>query len=124
MQDISGLENLTRQLFLEVSELHALRARRQEANTWRGKALNIIGYGLSVYCIYKLTMTTASIALGRVGQIDPVTRGFQLAVDLLGVDIDVKFWSQHVSFILVGIIIVTSMRTLLIRLTKVAVPVC
>uniref|UniRef100_A0A4W4DSN5 G protein-coupled receptor 89B n=1 Tax=Electrophorus electricus TaxID=8005 RepID=A0A4W4DSN5_ELEEL len=31
----------------------------------------------------------------------------------------VKFWSQHISFILVGIIIVTSIRGLLITLTKV-----
>jgi len=33
--------------------------------------------------------------------------------------IQVKFWSQHISFILVGIIIVTSIRGLLITLTKV-----
>lgn len=32
----------------------------------------------------------------------------------------VKFWSQHISFILVGIIIVTSIRGLLITLTKVS----
>ncbi|KAM7315006.1 Golgi pH regulator A-like [Ixodes scapularis] len=30
----------------------------------------------------------------------------------------VKFWSQHISFILVGIIVVTSIRGLLITLTK------
>lgn len=35
--------------------------------------------------------------------------------------IQVKFWSQHISFILVGIIIVTSIRGLLITLTKVRV---
>ena len=29
------------------------------------------------------------------------------------------FWSQHVSFILVGVIVVTSVRGLLITLTKV-----
>ncbi|MEE6526722.1 hypothetical protein FKM82_027516 [Ascaphus truei] len=32
--------------------------------------------------------------------------------------VQVKFWSQHISFILVGIIIVTSIRGLLITLTK------
>ncbi|XP_007438073.1 Golgi pH regulator [Python bivittatus] len=36
----------------------------------------------------------------------------------LSVLLQVKFWSQHISFILVGIIIVTSIRGLLITLTK------
>lgn len=55
----------------------------------------------------------------RVGRVDPVTRGIQIAVNWIGLDIDVKFWSQHVSFILVGIIVITSIRGLLITLTKV-----
>ncbi|XP_022236508.1 Golgi pH regulator-like isoform X2 [Limulus polyphemus] len=32
--------------------------------------------------------------------------------------LQVKFWSQHISFILVGVIVVTSIRGLLITLTK------
>ena len=36
----------------------------------------------------------------------------------------VRFWSQHISFWLVGIIIVTSIRGLLITLTKVLRVVC
>lgn len=30
----------------------------------------------------------------------------------------VQFWSQHISFLLVGVIVVTSIRGLLIQLTK------
>lgn len=58
----------------------------------------------------------------RVGRVDPVTRGIQIAINWIGLDIDVKFWSQHVSFILVGIIVITSIRGLLITLTKVRFP--
>jgi hypothetical protein len=55
----------------------------------------------------------------RVGKVDPVTRGLQIVVNYIGLDVDVKFWSQHISFILVGIIVITSIRGLLITLTKV-----
>jgi len=36
----------------------------------------------------------------------------------MGLEIDVQFWSQHVSFILVGCIVLTSIRGLLLTLTK------
>lgn len=56
----------------------------------------------------------------RVGKVDPVTRGLQIVVNYMGLPVDVKFWSQHISFILVGIIVITSIRGLLITLTKVS----
>lgn len=55
----------------------------------------------------------------RVGKKDPVTRGLEIIVHWLGLNIDVAFWSQHVSFILVGCIVLTSIRGLLLTLTKV-----
>lgn len=64
--------------------------------------------------------STVNIVFDRVGRVDPVTRGIQIAVNWIGLEIDVKFWSQHVSFILVGIIVITSIRGLLITLTKVS----
>jgi hypothetical protein len=42
----------------------------------------------------------------------------EIAVHWCGFDIDVAFWSQHISFLLVGCIVVTSIRGLLITLTK------
>ena len=35
-----------------------------------------------------------------------------------GLDIDVHFWSQHISFIAVGVIVVTSIRGLLLTMSK------
>ncbi|RXM98558.1 Golgi pH regulator [Acipenser ruthenus] len=64
------------------------------------------------------TKATINIVFDRVGKTDPVTRGIEITVNYLGIQFDVKFWSQHISFILVGIIIVTSIRGLLITLTK------
>jgi hypothetical protein len=56
----------------------------------------------------------------RVGKKDPVTRGMEIAVHWVGINIDVTFWSQHISFFLVGCIVVTSIRGLLLTLTKVS----
>ena len=48
-----------------------------------------------------------------------MTRGIELTVHFFNLQFDVKFWSQYVSFILIGIIVITSIRGLLITLTKV-----
>ena len=65
------------------------------------------------------TQSTVNIVFDRVGKVDPVTRGLEIAVHWLRLSIDVNFWSQHVSFFLVGCIVVTSIRGLLLTLTKV-----
>lgn len=63
--------------------------------------------------------STINIVFDRVGKKDPVTRGIEIAVHWMGFDIDVSFWSQHISFFLVGCIVVTSIRGLLLTFTKV-----
>uniref|UniRef100_A0A3Q3JBF2 G protein-coupled receptor 89B n=1 Tax=Monopterus albus TaxID=43700 RepID=A0A3Q3JBF2_MONAL len=85
-QEVDGLEELSRQLFLETVLVQATKERIEYSKTFQGKYFNFLGYFFSIYCVWKTFM--------------------------------VKFWSQHISFILVGIIIVTSIRGLLITLTK------
>lgn len=62
---------------------------------------------------------TINIVFDRVGKKDPVTRGMEIAVHWMGFEIDVTFWSQHISFLLVGCMVLTSIRGLLLTLTKV-----
>lgn len=69
--------------------------------------------------MFNLFQCTINIVFDRVGKKDPVTRGIEIAVHWMGFDIDVIFWSQHVSFFLIGCIVVTSIRGLLLTLTKV-----
>ena len=42
-----------------------------------------------------------NIIFDRVGRVDPITKGMEIAVHWFGLDIDVMFWSQHISYILV-----------------------
>lgn len=66
------------------------------------------GYLLSVYCVYKMVMASINIIFQRVRKTDPVSNGLQILLKhILTVEIDVMFWSQHVSFFFVGILVVS-----------------
>ncbi|WAR05276.1 GPHR-like protein [Mya arenaria] len=117
-QEAGALEELSRQLFLEAVDLHTTQDRIESSKTFKGKYFNFLGYFFSIYCVWKIFISTVNIIFDRVGKQDPVTRGIEIAINYLGIQIDVKFWSQQISFFLVGIIIVTSIRGLLITLTR------
>ncbi|CAH0403749.1 unnamed protein product [Chilo suppressalis] len=117
-QEISALEELSRQLFLEAHDARSMREKIEWSKTFQGKYFNFLGYFFSLYCVWKIFICTINIVFDRVGRIDPVTRGLGLVVPRLGLAIDVAFWSQHVSFALVGCIALTSIRGLLLTLTK------
>lgn len=117
-QEVIAHEELSRQLFLETVDLHATKERIRYSKTFKGKYFNVLGYFFSIYCMWKIFMCTINIIFNRVGKKDPVTRCIEILVHYLGFEFDVTFWSQHVSFILVGVMIVTSIRGLLITLTK------
>lgn len=117
----STLEELTRQLFLELVELRQMQQRIDWSKTFRGQYFNLLGYIFSAYCVMKILICTHNLILDRVVKVDIVTRGLQIAITYVGLEIDdVRLWSQHLSFALVGIIVVTSIRGLLITLTKVS----
>lgn len=96
-----------------------MQTRQRWARTLQGKYFNVLGHFFSLYCLWKIFICTINIIFDRVGKKDPVTRGIEIAVHWCGLEMDIAFWSQHVSFFLVGCIVVTSIRGLLLTLTKV-----
>ncbi|XP_044751698.1 Golgi pH regulator [Coccinella septempunctata] len=116
--EVAGLEELSRQLFLEAHEARNMLERIEWSKTWKGLYFNFLGYIFSVYCLWKIFICTVNIIFDRVGKKDPVTRVIEIAIHWMGFNFDVNFWSQQVSFYLVGCIVVTSIRGLLLTLTK------
>lgn len=55
-QEVAGLENLSRQLYMDIDDLYQERDRLQYSKTWQGKYFNFMGYIFSIYCIYKIIM--------------------------------------------------------------------
>lgn len=120
-QDIIIHEELSRQLFLETVDLQETKKRIEKSKTLKGRWFNFLGYFFSIYCIYKIFMCTINIVFNRVGKKDPITRGFEILGDYLGIEVDgetLRMLSQYISFVMVGIMIITSIRGLLINLTK------
>lgn len=95
-----------------------MQERQRWSATLQGRYFNVLGSFFSLYCMWKIFICTINIVFDRVGKKDVVTRGIEIAVTWLGVQFDIAFWSQHISFLLVGCIVVTSIRGLLITLTK------
>jgi len=116
--EVEGLEEVTRQLYLELHDLRNHQERIIYSKTFKGRYFNALGYFFSLYCMWKIFISTINIVFDRVGRVDPITRGFEIAVNYLGLHFDVQFWAQQISFIIVGIIIITSIRGLLLTLTK------
>jgi len=118
LQEIKVLEDLSRELFLDIHELKSEKARILFSQTWLGRLYNLLGYFFSGYCVYKVFMSTINIIFDRTLTMDPVTRWLDIALRYLHIEIDVPFWSQHISFLLVGVMVATSIRGFLIQLMK------
>ncbi|KAF5397225.1 G protein coupled receptor [Paragonimus heterotremus] len=116
--EVANLEELSRQLFLELHDLRNAQERILFSETLKGKYFNLLGYFFCGYCCWKIFISTINILFNRIGRQDPITQGIDIAVHYLGFEFNVKFWSRQISFWLVGIIVITSIRGLLITLTK------
>jgi len=117
-RDLDSWEELSRQVFLESVDLRAQRQRIAYSKTFRGHYFNILGYFFSIYCVWKILMCTINIVFNRVGKVDPVTKLLTFLVDFFGIEFNIKLYSQQFSFLLVGVMVFTSIRGLLINLTK------
>ncbi|CAK5123896.1 unnamed protein product [Meloidogyne enterolobii] len=83
---------------------------RPDVNPGPGSTLT----GIWVLCLFPII----NIVFDRVGKVDPITKGMAIVVHHMGYQIDVRFWSQQISFLVIGIIAVTSIRGLLITIAK------
>ncbi|PIO59928.1 hypothetical protein TELCIR_18595 [Teladorsagia circumcincta] len=66
------------------------KERIEYSKTWMGKYFNVLGHFFSVYCIWKIFICTVNIVFDRVGKVDPVTKGIEIGVNWMGIDLDVS----------------------------------
>mmetsp|Transcript_6559 Transcript_6559/g.21237 ORF Transcript_6559/g.21237 Transcript_6559/m.21237 type:complete len:472 (-) Transcript_6559:880-2295(-) len=114
--EIVQLQSVTADLYGEIERLRYERERLRFSATLRGRAYNVAGYGFAAYCAYKLVMSFANIVFDRHASTDPITRGLQLALAFTPLELDVHFWSQTFSMLMVGGIAFSSVRGFLQRL--------
>eukprot|EP01128_Nolandella_sp_AFSM9_P004930 TRINITY_DN2321_c0_g1_i1.p1 TRINITY_DN2321_c0_g1~~TRINITY_DN2321_c0_g1_i1.p1 ORF type:complete len:458 (-),score=73.80 TRINITY_DN2321_c0_g1_i1:99-1472(-) len=119
-EDVRNQEQFNRELFSQLNHLRYDQFRDSESKKLKGRFFNLLGVFFIGYLIYKLFMSSINIIFDRVARTDPITRGFEIAFDWFGIDwLDVQFWSQYISFFLVGIMLVASVRGFLKRIMEV-----
>ncbi|KAF9285501.1 hypothetical protein BGZ68_003812 [Mortierella alpina] len=117
-QELMALEGISRQLFLDIDDLYVEKSRLEHAKTWQGQYSNLMGYIFSIYCLYKLAMALINTIFRRTGSTDPITAIISKFISHTNMTIDVRFWSQQLSFFFVGLMIILSIRGLLQELSK------
>jgi hypothetical protein len=53
-KEVGALEEMARQLFLEIVDLNQTLERINFSKTLRGKYFNFMGYFFSIYCVWKI----------------------------------------------------------------------
>eukprot|EP00055_Hartaetosiga_balthica_P008655 m.32861 g.32861 ORF g.32861 m.32861 type:complete len:439 (-) comp6417_c0_seq2:67-1383(-) len=118
-ENISAMQVVVRQMESNLDELEDLQKRHKESSTLLGKMKHVVGIGLAAFCVFRIVTAGIRVVLGRVRNMDPVTRFMQVIVNHANIDINVEFWSQQFSFMLVGMIVFMSTRNMLLKFADV-----
>ena len=79
--EISMLDDVRRQLFTEINDLRMEQERVIYSQQLKGKFFNFMGYIFSVYCVYKMFMSTINIIFQRVAKVRCICSGVIVCLD-------------------------------------------
>lgn len=117
--EISGLETMARSLSSSLGILKARHIATMHAKTNFGRAMVLPNYAFSIYCVYRILMTTFT-TLRRFtspnltfSNSDPINRFLGLLAKHWDPTLDQAAWSRQISFALTGVILLASFNSVL-----------
>lgn len=119
--EISALESLRSALAADIVELRREWERALVARTVYGHFQNLLGYILSLYCIFRMFASLKALLVGEDTSQDPVSKAIGLVLRVFSggtVKLDVAVFSQYLTLAFVGIISITSLRGFMRHFTR------
>ncbi|KAF7369745.1 G protein-coupled receptor 89 [Mycena venus] len=117
LQEIKGLEALEYQMSRSLEDLRARRAAAKFSRTFRGRLVNVGGRLFALYCLFRFVTCIVNIFVYP----DIVTAVVAELLRKVSPDIqfdDVARATRHTSLVLVGVIILSSVRLVLRGVTR------
>ncbi|KAF8651817.1 hypothetical protein HU200_063340 [Digitaria exilis] len=122
MQSIETCTAKKKKIILSQMEMERIQGSEEIAaaysRTWRGHLQNLLGYALSVYCVYKMLKSLQSVVFKEAGSVDPVTMTITIFLRHFDIGIDVALLSQYISLMFIGMLVVISVRGFLANVMK------
>ncbi|PFH34724.1 putative G protein-coupled receptor 89 isoform 5 [Besnoitia besnoiti] len=117
--EIAALEDLSRELFVGLDDLVQSRAQAIFSRTLLGRLKNLLGWCMTVVCVYRIITAATNVLLGRVNTTDPATRTLEVALYYLNIPLNVAVVSPYLSLLLLGWIIALTIRGFIEKLLAV-----
>lgn len=117
--EVSGLKTMSASLHNSLSILRSRKASQLRSSTAVGRATNIVSYGFSCYCVYRIGSIMINIirrtlySTSYSAPTDPVTNVIALFARHVYPSLDQAAWARQISFLLSGVILMASFNAVL-----------
>ena len=118
--EIRNLNLFVDDLYLDLIDLHNQSESHRFGQTIAGRVMNILGYIFSGVCVFKVLNSLFQLSFKRIGLGEgPVTKVLTLIAESYHVELDVSYWSNVLSLILIAALMMSSIRSFLLQSLKV-----